>query len=350
MTDIPPELPATPTGSALSVPDLPTRLDRLVTVLERAHPDKPKRWLDKAYDKVAFGAKYIGIPGLVLAAILPTYNLVNDLIEYRNNQYLSRTYSDFAARLLERNELERASAILADLSSGTHKSVEHRYLQAKILAKVALYQSRRQVEAEDRIALLLEIHRNRGWLFPNLGGERELLDLEVALVDIDISLQRYAEAERKLKTLEAPGRPLTDVTRAGLQLRWGQISILTFKDDAEDILSRALPPLQKAGDPLTLAETWFQLAKARQFSSKDDAALEAYDKAQELYTAKNDRYNLLRVYNNLGMIHQSKLDYVKARGFYELQQRIARELGDDLGLGRALVNLSLIARARGSPA
>jgi tetratricopeptide (TPR) repeat protein len=344
------ELSVTATGDevAMTKNELQSDVQRLISALEKTYATKPKQWYETVYDKVSFFTKYIGIPGLVLASLLPTYNVISSIIEYKNGQYLSEVYSSYTKTLLERNEIDRANAILSDLKTEAQKSVENRYLQAKVLARMALYQSRRQVEAEDRINLLLEIHRNRGVFFPSLGGEQEVFELEMSLVDIDVSLQRYDAAERRLQQLQSGPLGVARANIAAIQLRRGQISVLTFKiDAAERNLISALPVFQQLQDSLSLGEAWFQLAKARQFASKSDESLDAYNKAREVFQARDDKFNLLRVYNNIGMLHQAKLDYAKARYFYELEQKLARELGDDLGLARSLVNLSLIARNEG---
>jgi hypothetical protein len=153
------------TLEAEGIARLLSRLDVLIATVERAYPDKPKRWYEKLHDKVVFFAKYVGLPSVLLAAIVPCYELSKAFVEHRNTKYLQETYTQHAQTLLERGNVDRASLLLADLKNGEQKRVENQYIQAKILAKEALTHGRRQLEAQDRIYLLLRDCKNLTFLF-----------------------------------------------------------------------------------------------------------------------------------------------------------------------------------------
>jgi len=323
-----------------------SRLDVLIATLERAYPDKPSHWYEKLHDKVVFFAKYVGLPSVLLAAIVPSYELIKAFIDHRNTKYVQGMYAQHAQSLLEKGEVDRASLLLADLKDGAQNRVENQYVQAKILAKEALTHGRRQLEAQDRIYLLLSLHKDRPFFFPSLGGRREVFDLELSLVDIDINLQRYPSGKERIRALKESTKNLkARDLEAQVLLREAEIDVLTFNlSSAEQKLASIIPTLQNSGDRGNLAEAHFQLAKALQFQSKTSEALTSYQHARELFEKTSDRQGLLRTYNNLGMLFSAQLDYAKARYYDELQQNLAREIGDEFGLARSLVNLSLVSR------
>jgi tetratricopeptide (TPR) repeat protein len=144
------------------------------------------------------------------------------------------------------------------------------------------------------------------------------------------------ESIRELRAMDLEGQVL---------LREAQVDVLTFNlSSAERTLTSLIPTLKNSGDKATLAEAYFQYAKALQFRSKTSEALTSYQEVRELFEKTSDRQGLLRTYNNFGMLFTAQVDYAKARYYYELQQNLAREIGDETGLARSLVNLSLVSR------
>jgi tetratricopeptide (TPR) repeat protein len=323
-----------------------TRLDSLLLLLEKAHGEKPKRWYDKLHETTVFFAKYIGLPGVILAAIGPSYDLIKGSIERRHTEYIRDTYTQHAQSLLANGEIGRARTLLGDLKLDSHRGAENQYLQAKLLAKETLTHGTKPLEAQDRINLLLSLHNNRPYFFPPLGGQAEVFELELALLDIDINLQRYHYASEKLNRLKSSSLALSNQQLSSqVLLREAQIAVLTFNvKRAEAILKSIIPVFEATSDRVGMAEASFQLAKAQQFQSKATDALSYYQTARELFEKLNDKQGILRTYNNMGMLHGAQNDHAKARYYYELQQRLARELQDETALARALVNLSLVSR------
>jgi tetratricopeptide (TPR) repeat protein len=184
----------------------------------------------------------------------------------------------------------------------------------------------------------VSLHNNRPLLFPSLGGRREVFDLELSLLDIDINLQRYPSARERIKVLKESIRELRAMDLEGqVLLREAQVDVLTFNlSSAERTLTSLIPTLKNSGDKATLAEAYFQYAKALQFRSKTSEALTSYQEARELFEKTSDRQGLLRTYNNFGILFTAQVDYAKAGYYYELQQNLAREIGDETGLARSL--------------
>ena len=76
--------------------ELLRQVTEIVKILNRAHPTKEETWHSDLYSKLKFFATYLGLPSLLIAAILPTYNLFNNAIESLNRQYFERTHINMA--------------------------------------------------------------------------------------------------------------------------------------------------------------------------------------------------------------------------------------------------------------
>jgi tetratricopeptide (TPR) repeat protein len=114
--------------------------------------------------------------------------------------------------------------------------------------------------------------------------------------------------------------------------------------EAVQHLQRALDLSTNGGQRLLTANITFQLAKAYQFGGDHSRALIFYQQASEIYETLQDKFGLLRSYNNMAMIFFDAGDNDKAREYYNREQIIAREVGDELGYARATVNIALIEK------
>jgi len=61
-------------------------------VLQKAFPEKQSKWYESIYENISVFVKYIGIPGLIIAALVPLYNLTNTALEYRNKSFVRDIY------------------------------------------------------------------------------------------------------------------------------------------------------------------------------------------------------------------------------------------------------------------
>src|ERR1700740_282400 len=89
-------------------------LRKIKAILE---PPKPKKWYDKAYGKIVTITKYVGIPGLIIAAIGPSQKLISGAIEHQNKALIQQVYLDYASKLMSEGAIDRANKLLATLEN-----------------------------------------------------------------------------------------------------------------------------------------------------------------------------------------------------------------------------------------
>jgi tetratricopeptide (TPR) repeat protein len=283
---------------------------RLVVALNRAYPEPKNNWSDRAYAKVKSVTNYIGIPGLIIAAIFPVYNLVDASVNYLNKEFVHSVYTAYAMELLEHGEIERADQVISDLEYADKHDVKTLYANAKVLTKMAIKQGKRQQEATDRTNVLLLLQRGKSPWFPRVGKKDEIFDLELGLVDIDIQLQKYDDAFKRIEDLEKSvggvalwwqpwsghsPRQKSPEQLGQLLLRKGTVYVLQFHyPEAEANLKQALDLLKSDIDRSSLAECYFQTGKLYQFMSKSDVAVQNYAQALRMFESLNDSYALLK--------------------------------------------------------
>lgn len=310
---------------------------------------RPETKLERFYSRIQSFAKYVGIPSLLIASILPAYNLTKGLVEYSNRSYVQEVQSRYASELLEKGEIDRAHFITSELPTPDRFDVVAHYNKARILAKKAIRQGQQYDQAQDIIGLLLRLQSSRPWLFPQVGRDDELFGLKLDLVELHTQRGNYGAATALLDELgQSVSRTRSELERARIDLRRAHILVLTSKQmEAQGLLLPILQVLEKHGAKAEAAEGNFVLAKSYQFANDHEKSLRHYSGARQSYEQLADYSGLLRTYNNMGMVYQDARDYERARYYYELQAQLARKLRDNLGLGRALVNLSLIDRNQG---
>jgi tetratricopeptide (TPR) repeat protein len=324
-------------------------LAEISEALNRGFPPRPRRLYERVYSVITGFLRYVGLPAAILAAVVPVHNLAKEYFAYRNRDYMRRTYGRYAAELLESGEIDRANTVATWLEKIGEYDVQTQYTKTKIVTLMAIRQGRRHDEAEDMISILLRLNEDAGPLFPRLGAKNELVDLRLRLSDIHIQRTRYDKAEQVLSELDRHPEVVRDVLlSAEVALRRGQIAVLTFHlETAKNLLKGAVSALGAGGAAEALADAEFSLGKAYQFSNEFDEALGHYDTARQSYEKVHNRYGLLATYNNLAMILFDQNNHARARYFYELEQQIAREVGDELAVARTLVNLAMICRNEG---
>jgi tetratricopeptide (TPR) repeat protein len=340
-----------PNGSGEAQPeDLSKQLGELVALLRKAYPEAKPSWFDPIYEKVKSFANYVGIPGLIIAAILPVYTLVASSIDYLNKIFVESVYTSYATDLLSQGETERADKVLADLDYAQKHDVKTLYTNAKILTQMAIKQGKRQQEATDRSNILLRLQKGKTIFFPKVGKRDEIFDLELGLADIDIQLQGYKSAEDRLEKLRvgAANKLLPDQD-GQILLRKGTIAVLQFRtDDAKSFLDSARSKLDGPKEQESLAECNFQLGKLYQFLNDDPTAEKYYLQARKTFESQADNYSLLKVYNNLGMLYLDAKNDAMAKYNFVFEQHVARTVGDEESAARALINLAIVAKNQGS--
>lgn len=328
------------------------QLSDILICLQEAFPKTQLGWPERAYRRVQSFAKYVGAPALILAAIIPTYNLIKAIRDYDDERSVRYAYATYISELLDHGEVERAHSLLTRWEAAKTYSPALQYLRAKIFALRAIALGKASEEAEDNIHILLRYHQRKEILFLPNGNPKEIFELDTALIDIDTAFQRYDNAKARLQTLRQ-SKELASVAAATAQieLRLGRIDVLKYNYiDAEAHLVAALQEFTAKGDDAGMAETHFELGKTFQFKTDSQKALDHYTAAKSIMEKRRDELNLLKVYNNLAMMYFYDADYDHASYYYRLEEQASRRLSDDKGLARALVNLSWIADARGAVA
>ena len=290
------------------------------------------------------------MPSVLIAAVIPVFNLSSALRDYQVKLFVRNQYSTYANTLLEAGQLDRASKVMSEIDATDKFDARSQYATAKLLTRIAIVQGKRQQEAIDRTNVLLMIQNHRPFYFPRLGGQDELLDLELALLDIQIQLQLFDEASSRIESLmRTYPASVSRVNHARIIVRRGTLKALRFDTAvAKQDLTDAAEALEGV-KPAELAESFFQLAKLYQLNANDrKKAMELYARSRELFERLGDKFGLIKVLNNTGMLYIDWEDLRNARASFELEQRATVQVGDAEGLARSLVNLAIVARQEGS--
>lgn len=125
----------TSTQEALAGRDAISELRKIRDILT---PLKPKSWYEIAYGRIVTIAKYVGIPGLIIAAVAPTQKLVSDLIENQNKSTIETVYLNYAERLIAEGSIDRANKLLATLENQKAFDARLQYYRAKVLIAMAI--------------------------------------------------------------------------------------------------------------------------------------------------------------------------------------------------------------------
>jgi tetratricopeptide (TPR) repeat protein len=211
---------------------------------------------------------------------------------------------------------------------------------------MAIQQARNYTEAFDTATILTQISEEKTLFFPAVGNTENLIELNMALVDIDTAQQRYQQARKKLDAMVNNKRfQKSAIFTPSVEYRLGSLDVLQYNiSDAKGHLLRAREFAQKEGQKLLAANATFQLAKANQFGGDHASALPLYKDAAKIYESLPDKFGLLRSYNNMAMIQFDDGNNNEARENFNREQVIAREVGDELGYARATVNIALIEK------
>ncbi|KLU23123.1 hypothetical protein EOS_27275 [Caballeronia mineralivorans PML1(12)] len=311
--------------------------------LQDKSPPTPSR-IESIYTRVQQFAKYVGIPSLIIAAMMPAYNLASGLVDYSNRTYVQKVQTAYAFELLNKGEIDRANFILTEIPSTEKFDVATFYAKAKVLLKRAIKQGREQDHAQDIASVLVDLYENRPFLFPKVGTGDEIIDLRLDLVEVDIQRGNYIQADNMLRSLNIKG--VSNGLYSGrVGIKTAEILTLQVRTvEARKVLYSIKSVIDKQGTSSDMADLYFLLGKTYQFDHDNDKAVGFYEKAQKLYEAAGDFGSIVKIYNNVAMTFTDKLDFEKARFYYELEATLARQQNDNLSLGRALVNIALLDR------
>jgi tetratricopeptide (TPR) repeat protein len=326
--------------------DQPLAINELRQIRKSLQPKVPKTWYEKSYATILTLAKYVGIPGLIIAAVGPSQKLATDLIDHQNKALIQRVYLDYVSQLIAEGSIDRANKLLGTLENQKDFDARLQYYKAKVLIAMAIQQARNYTEAFDTATILTEISAEKTLFFPSVGNTEDLIELSLALVDIDTAQQRYAQAREKLKAMENNKRfQKSAIFLPSVEYRLGSLDVLQYNiSEAKAHLLRSLTLAKKEGQKLLVANATFQLAKANQFGGDHPSALVLYKEAAKTYESLPDKFGLLRSYNNIAMIQFDDGNNGEARENFNLEQVLAREVGDELGYARATVNIALVEK------
>jgi tetratricopeptide (TPR) repeat protein len=326
--------------------DQSVAVEELRKIRKSLEPKTPKNWYEKSYATIVNLAKYVGIPGLIIAAVGPTQKLATDLIDHQNKALIQRVYLDYVSTLIAEGSIDRASKLLATLENQKDFDARLQYYKAKVLIAMAIQQARNYTEAFDTATILTEISEKKTLFFPSVGDTEDLIELSMALVDIDTAQQRYGQAREKLNAMATNSHfQKSPIFLPSIEYRLGSLDVLQYNITSAKIhLQRSLDAAKRGGHKLLTANVTFQLAKANQFGGDHPAALQLYQEAAKIYESLPDKFGLLRCYNNIAMIQFDDAHNSEARESFNREQVLAREIGDELGYARATVNIALIEK------
>jgi tetratricopeptide (TPR) repeat protein len=316
--------------------------------LLRANPPPPTGRVATLFQRFQTFVKYIGLPAVFLAAILPVYELLSAAIEHRNISYMHRTYIEYATTLADRREFERAQRIVEKVNELSHLDAAAQYASARILAEAAYHQAKSYDEAEDAISILLSLHRKRPWLFPAFGGDAEILALDLRLVDIDLKRTFYKEALARVAAIRASGHALDIPAQARLAVQEGRGQLYLYRpQEALPRLQNALKLSQQCGCRNLQGEAEHALGTLFFFKGENRPASLHLEKARQIFESIDDKDGLARTWTNLSLVRGAEFDWTGALAARRQQERLARELRDELGVGNALIGLAVIERNMG---
>jgi tetratricopeptide (TPR) repeat protein len=324
-------------------------LRQIRSVLERAYPDSPTTWYERFYAQLQAFVKYIGIPALLLASVLPVYEFGSRYLDYQRKRQLRAAYVSYATDLLKAGENQRALAIITALKDVDQYDAKTQYVRARILVDTAIRQARQYQEAEDTTNLLLLLNKERSLLFEPFGTRRDVFELRLGLVDIELQRTQPKQAARLLDAIKSDQTMMAlPLATAEIDLRQGRIATLLSD------YSRAAAPLQRAATAFARAKrdesaaaANFALGTLFMRTSRSDEAEHYFSLADKAFSRREDKAGMIRVANNLAIVSSGRQDFARARYFYEREQKFSRDLGDDLGLARALTGLANVAREEG---
>jgi tetratricopeptide (TPR) repeat protein len=277
---------------------------------------------------------------VILAAILPVWEVSKQIIDYSNRQYIREKHIEYANTIAAEGHFDRAVETIDRLKEISEFDARAQYQVATFIAEAEFREGGRFQQAEDAVRLLIILNEDRPFHFPAFGGDRELVDLEIMLNEILIQRARFDEAlvgvdriEQTLTERLAPNyQPVLDLHR-GISL------IQTFRRlEGEQILRRLISN-EKAPE-LVKGRALHGLGTSQVVHGEIVEGQSALEESLEIFDRINDEYRSVRSIANLALAQLALGDWEAVASLRREQESRARRIGDQGGLLNAIIGLS----------
>ncbi len=322
-------------------------LRTISTTLLRAYPEPKTGALPSVTRAIKGALQYIGVPALILAAILPVWELGKSVLDYSHREYIRQTYFDYAARLADEGEHERAIRSMERVEEIENFDAQAQFQIAKFSAEAEFFGGGDFQETEDSVQVLIELNENRPFGVRELGTSREAAELQILLNEIRIQRTRYADAlEFARNAQQGEGTTLQRDFSEVLRLHEGIALIHMFEPTAgEQILHEISSNL--AIDPSVRGRALHSLGTSRILTSDVDQGLRDLIQASEIFEELNDDFRLVRAIANIAMAYEAKRDWTLGLSTRREQEILARQSDDKGGILNALIGISISERNLG---
>lgn len=313
-------------------------LARIRAVLERAYPaaPPPDPWHKRAVTGFYGFLKYVGLPAAILAAILPVKGFVTGQIDRRNAAHIERTYLDYARELFAKGETARAGALMESLEQSAGLRPESQLLTARMAVRDALESGRNPEVAIDSAVVLVALSENTPPFFPRALDDDGLVDLQLAIVDMQLKNGQPAGTDDRLAALRRDLGPDLDPARdRAILLREARLAqTLRQSDRVREMIDR----LKAETDP-----DWVHAAELRQLDARSHLLGGSLDAAHAAYLSSlsQDRVgtgdaHLSQIYERLGTVALNRSDWDAAEKYYTVALAFAEraDLGRDAAEAR----------------
>lgn len=301
-------------------------------------------------NKIRWSLKFIGLPALILASIIPVYELLKEYRTKALNDLLLEVYIAYSQTLIDEGNSERAVSLLDSLKKSERLDPRAQYIKAEALASLAIKSGKQIEKAEDTINVLLRLNKKGNLITGNYGKYEDKFRLTLMLVDIDLAISRYESAKKRLEKIDKNELKSFKNIEIDYYLKKGTLNVFQANiKEAKNNLTIALRKAE-ASNPQhpKFVEILFQMAKSFQFEGKSKEAIEEYKRASDLFFKNKDKRGISRCHNNIGMILYNDNRVEEAIEHYRITERISREINDDIGLARVLFNLGGIEAKKGN--
>lgn len=169
---------------------------------------------------------------------------------------------------------------------------------------------------------------------------------------ISIFVGEYDRADESLRSaLELVSLKGDDIL-SGLIVA-GLAKNLMFRSEYTAAIPRfeeALATFSKLGYPFYSAIVWSELANCYLHLSDPDKALELFEKSERVFLECGATPNYQVCLANIGNVYRYRREFATAISYYQRALELARELGDQLSMGKWLRNLAQAWFEIGNPA
>ncbi len=327
--------------------------NEIKTILDRAYPEPATGLGHSIYIKIQSLLKYLGIPALVMAALVPIYDFGKGIRNNFSNDLIIETYTRYSVELLRNGKPDRAEKVLKSLNDTNKLLPRVHYAKAKVSVKQAILKAKNIDETEDIINVLLILNSKSNFLTGMYGDENDFFRLNLMQVEINIARADYKNALEILKELEVY-KDIPSELKAELHLKKGTAHVWRSEfREAENSLLKASSILPKKDefDELS-AEIAFQKAKNDQFQGKYDEAISGYVRSESMFKDIGYIRGRIKALNNLGMIYSLRLykgrDLNRSHHYFLKSLDLAKEVKGEVAVARAHLNIAQLKHKQGN--